>query len=127
MKHLSIYCVTSLLVLGALAADLTYEVTATKDGKPVPQSDIVLTPHEPGSHILSNYSASDITVKGKRANPVSYSGNWCGASTHSTSSQPITSVFGYFTAPVAHVRPSQSTPQWIGTTAIQNVLLSFMS
>ena len=118
MKILSIFCVTSFLVLGSLAADFTYTVTAIKDGKPVPPSDIILTPKPPGSHILSNLSASDITVKGKRANPVSYSGNWCGASTHSTSSQPITSVFGYFTAPVAHIRPSQGTPQWIGRSAV---------
>ena len=111
---LALFNLVSLLILGSAAADLTYTVTATKDGKPVPASDIILTPRPPMSNTLTNNSASDINANGKRANPVSYSGNWCGASTHSTSSQPITSVFGYFTAPVAHVRPSQGTPQWVG-------------
>lgn len=102
-------------------SELTYNVTATKNGAPVQGSDIVLERIEPSLHRLNTTLTSptarkDRNRKAKRTNPIYYSSNWCGAVQHSVSTNKITSVHAYFQVPTLSQRPGvTSFPQYVAT------------
>ncbi|KAB5566137.1 concanavalin A-like lectin/glucanase domain-containing protein [Coniochaeta sp. 2T2.1] len=103
-------------------AELTYTVTATKDGKPIPASDIVFEKVEPSLHRL------DTTLDGPKPkdrgsrrvkrtpNSIYYSNNWCGAVQHSPSTNAIKDVHTYFQVPTLTQRPGVTAfPQYVAT------------
>ncbi|KAK1767928.1 concanavalin A-like lectin/glucanase [Phialemonium atrogriseum] len=121
------YTKVCLLLLGLAAraalAEITYTVTAIHKGKPVKPSDIVLERIEPGRHQLTTAARQPKPKSrggnARRSNPTVYSTNWCGAVQHSPSTNPITSVHGFFQVPTLSQRAGvTSFPQyvapWIG-------------
>lgn len=109
------------LIARLALCELTYTVTATKDGKPIPDSDIVFERIEPSLHRLNTTLTGPTMPKDKgrrvkRTNPIYYSSNWCGAVQHSVSTNKITSVHAYFQVPTLSQRPGvTSFPQFVAT------------
>lgn len=125
MKYLPLLLV--LVLSGSAVADLTFSATAVSRGKkvdwkasgldfvPIPQrsrfhhhrgDNDTTTPDEGGHHNHKRLSAS-------------LSSNWCGISQKAPKSgDPITNVYGVFSAPDLTARPGYSYPQfgsaWIG-------------
>ena len=99
-------------------AQLTFEAELYQDGKAVDASDLafVRVPlkeyrrHDPVGHALDE--------QGQKRGQLSSSGNWCGATQHSTTSNPISSVSGYFVTPSLSLRAGIPAPQsaaaWVG-------------
>ncbi|KAK3382622.1 peptidase A4 family-domain-containing protein [Lasiosphaeria ovina] len=109
------FLVTSLVTWTA-AGELSFSATAQQRGEDVDISDIEFVPIPPRQH---HEHAPPLRVRPRaERDSVSYSGNWCGASQHSTLSDPITNVFGYFTAPSLTLRSNVPAPQfaaaWVG-------------
>jgi hypothetical protein len=115
------------------AAELTFSATAVQRGKEIDTSGLEFVPIPPRSWSRPHFrqgGGSNSTTAGsppggqttqrnndKRA-AISYSADWCGVSQHSTNNNPITSVYGIFSAPNLTQRPGYSYPQygaaWIG-------------
>jgi hypothetical protein len=122
MKYLQATFVLLTVMARLAMSEFSYTVTATKDGKPVQDSDIVLERVEPSLHRLNTTLAEPTKpntrgrMRVKRTNPVYYSSNWCGAVQHSASTNKITSVHAYFQVPTLSQRPGvTSFPQYVAT------------
>jgi hypothetical protein len=112
------------------AAELTFSATAVQRGKEVDTSGLEFVPIPPRSRSHFRQGGTNSTAgfpgghKNLRDNDntkraaISYSSDWCGVSQHSTSNNPITSVYGIFSAPNLSQRPGYSYPQygaaWVG-------------
>jgi hypothetical protein len=92
-------------------------------GKPVKASDIILERIDPGRHQLnttvSRRKPKPRPAHARRTNPAQESSNWCGASQHSPSTNPIISVKAYFQVPTLSPRPGitgfpQYVAPWVG-------------
>lgn len=114
--------------------ELTYSVTGTSHGKPIPPSDIVFKRKDPSLHRLNRGSTAESKTeaptqpqnqKARRqslANPIYYSDNWCGAVQSGNSANKVTSVHAYFQVPTVLGRQpgSVSSPPvdyvaaWVG-------------
>ncbi|KAK3936111.1 peptidase A4 family-domain-containing protein [Diplogelasinospora grovesii] len=116
--------VRSSIIVGSVlawvvAADLSFVATAHREGQEIDTSDLKFVPIPPQSHRKHDPAStpSKGSSRGKR-NIVSFSGDWCGASQHTTSSDQFTNVFGYFTVPDLTLRPGAPAPQyaavWVG-------------
>jgi hypothetical protein len=110
------------IVVRLALADLTYTVTATKNGKTIQDAEITLDRIEPSLHNLNTTSAGQRRARDrddmlKRVpNSIYYSSNWCGAVQHSVSTNKITSVHGYFQVPTLSARPGVTTfPQYVAS------------
>jgi hypothetical protein len=122
MRRLFTSLVLALAATAALA-EITYTVKATRNGKPIPASEIVIERKPPSLHRLER--AADERPKPpnrgnkvKRTNAVSYSSNWCGAVQGSPSTNKITSVYGWYQVPTLSARPGVSSfPQYVATWA----------
>ncbi|OIW24719.1 concanavalin A-like lectin/glucanase [Coniochaeta ligniaria NRRL 30616] len=121
MKYFHTSFITLALMARLALSELTYTVTATKNGTPVQDSDIVLERVEPSLHRLNTTLTGPAKLKdrgrrAKRTNPTYYSSNWCGAVQHSVSTNKITSVHAYFQVPTLSQRPGvTSFPQYVAT------------
>ncbi|KAK3694468.1 peptidase A4 family-domain-containing protein [Podospora appendiculata] len=112
----------SLVVARSVVAELSFIATARQGNTVVKISDSDFVPTVPRRHRNhgppSNTTVSTNTTMSRRSDPVSYSGNWCGASQHSTSADQITNIFGYFTVPDLTLRKGIAAPQfaaaWLG-------------
>lgn len=121
------YAKISLLLLGLVAkaalAELTITASATHNGKPVPASEVVLQPVEPGNHRLNRTTTHRPRPKmrgghrgghAKRNNGYVYSSNWCGAVQNTPTTNPVTSVYGFFQVPTLTARTGvTSFPQYV--------------
>jgi len=113
------------LAVWSVAAELTFVADAEvvqADGTAVNITEVLdfvpVTPRQRWKH-RSPQQPTTIPGRGtRRRDTVSYSGNWCGASQHSTSTDQIMSSFSYFTAPNLRLRPKTAQPQyaaaWVG-------------
>ncbi|KAL1836321.1 hypothetical protein VTJ49DRAFT_5305 [Mycothermus thermophilus] len=107
---------------------LTFSVTATRHGKPIPRDEIKLKPYEFGRSRagggLQVFPEDDDRTKGrrkkvKRANPTANSANWCGSVNTTPSINQIGVVHGIYQHPSCSIRPGVTTyPQaaaaWVG-------------
>ena len=125
MNHIQAYFLLFALVAGFAFAELTYTVTATKDGVTLPESHISFEQFEPSLYRLNTTSADPAKPRdrGRRVkrvpNSIYYSSNWCGAVQHSAQTNKITSVHAYFQVPTLSPRPGvtsfpQYTATWVG-------------
>ncbi|KAK3349506.1 concanavalin A-like lectin/glucanase domain-containing protein [Lasiosphaeria hispida] len=123
MKLLSTAFLVSALVAQQALAELTFTVKATRNGKPVPASEIKLEPFQPSrnARTASNSRVPPPPANGKerRTNPSSYSSNWCGSVNHATALNPIKKIHAYFQHPTCTKRTGVATyPQaaafWAG-------------
>lgn len=107
-----------LLAQGALAIDVKVVAASRNGGTPVDPSKIKLLPKELNPSQLDRLNGTGAgggKKNNRRSNPVGYSGNWCGASQHTTTSDRFTSVSGVFTVPDLSLRPSTATPQFVAS------------
>jgi len=111
----------SLAARSALA-QFNFTVVGTENGNPIDASDIVFEKKEPSLYRLNTTVDGESTPidryprRVKRANPVLYSSNWCGAVQHSTSTNKITNVHAYFQVPTLSARTGvTSYPQYVAT------------
>lgn len=108
------------------AAELSFTASAVHQGRKVDTSGLEFVPIPPRSkghfrHGNGTYSGRNSTSGGgghHRRSSVSSSSDWCGVSQHSTAQNPITSVYGVFSAPSLSFRPNLPYPQsgaaWVG-------------
>ncbi|KAK0730171.1 peptidase A4 family-domain-containing protein [Lasiosphaeris hirsuta] len=108
------------LVAWSAAAELSFVAEGSQRGKKVDIKELDFQAIPPRRHWQEgSRSRSHPHVKdaSKRAD-ISYSGNWCGASQHSTSADQIVNAFSYFTAPDLQLRPgipgAQYAAAWVG-------------
>ncbi|KAK0630264.1 peptidase A4 family-domain-containing protein [Bombardia bombarda] len=138
--------IVSLVMVWSVVAELSFVATAEREGKMVDMSSLEFVPmppmrhrrHGPPSQPSDDFPSDDFPSdlvdprhKGRRndgggsnsndgynPNPISYSGNWCGASQHVNSSDQISNAFAYFTTPDLKLRDGMSAPQfaaaWVG-------------
>jgi hypothetical protein len=112
----------SLLFASAAAAELTFTATAVHGGEEVDISAAAFVKMPPRSRPHLRWAGANSTgAPGKshpRGNSISLSPTWCGLSQHYVdSSDPITNVYGAFTAPNLHDRTGtypQSVAAWVG-------------
>lgn len=107
--------VISLVLVSAASAELSFVAKVEQEGQEVDASSLGFVPIPPLAH---RKHASRPLGGSEERDPVSYSSNWCGASQHSTPSEPITNVFSFFTVPDLMLRPEVPAPQfaaaWVG-------------
>lgn len=116
-----------------VAAELTFTVEATRDGVPVPQSEIKLVPFEFGrsrngrgsppphgqGQGTQGHHDNRRKSKTRRANAQVDSANWCGSVSSTPSNRQIKDIHGYFQHPECSKRAGVTTyPQaaaaWVG-------------
>lgn len=119
-------CTLRQLLLGSLAAwsvaaEISFVVEATRNNGAVDiSSELELVPLPPRQRWQhgTRHQSRPAPGKGSKRDTVSYSGNWCGASQHSTPNDQIVNTFSYLTAPNLKLRPGLPTPQfaaaWVG-------------
>jgi hypothetical protein len=99
-------------------AHLTFTVEATKDGVPIPQSEIKLEPLEFGIGRVGQPAPSQGHRWFRRANAAATSANWCGAVNTASSSNQIEVVHASFQHPSCTKRTGSTYPQaaaaWTG-------------
>lgn len=103
-------------------ADLNFTVTATRNGVPIPKSEIRLEPFEFGRSRMGHTVPPKVHRKTRRANPTANSANWCGSVStvpSSPSSSQIKVIHGLFQHPSCTKRAGVTTyPQaaanWVG-------------
>jgi hypothetical protein len=104
------------LAVWTAAAEISFVVEATRDNGTVDISSelelVKLPPRQRWQHGSRHRSRSPPSKGGKR-DVVSFSGNWCGASQHSTSDNQIVNAFSWLTAPDLKLRPGQPIPQYV--------------
>lgn len=123
---------TALALFTQVALCFNVTVTATHNGQPIDPADIVLEQYTPTvlrlNHNLTsaktpparghkNKNRADIrdtTHSLMKRNPISYSADWCGASSSSVTTNKITNVQGYFQVPTPTLRAGQGSPQYVG-------------
>jgi hypothetical protein len=112
----------SALVAHQALADLNFTVTATRNGVPIPKSEIRLEPFEFGRSRMGHNVPPKPHRKMRRANPTANSANWCG-SVNTVPASPSTSqikvIHGVFQHPTCTQRAGVTTyPQaaanWVG-------------
>ena len=107
-----------LLAASSVAAELSFVAKAYREDTSADISsalDFVPVPPRQRWRHGSRYRSN---ARGKR-DPVSYSGNWCGASQHTDpAADPIVNAFSFFTAPDLRLRdkipPPQFAAAWVG-------------
>ncbi|KAK4133749.1 concanavalin A-like lectin/glucanase [Trichocladium antarcticum] len=111
----------SALVARHALAELTFTVSATRNGVPIPQSEIKLVPFESGHSRMGPDRATPVPPhrKTRRANPTAVSANWCGSVNKAPSGKQIKLIHGVFQHPTCTVRSGVTTyPQaaaaWAG-------------
>ncbi|KAL2162336.1 hypothetical protein VTH06DRAFT_7249 [Thermothelomyces fergusii] len=109
----------SALAAGPALANLTFTVEATRNGVPIPESEIRLEPFEPGSTRMGPVTeASRGRPKTRRSNVQAESANWCGTVNKAPLGTSIQLAHGVFQHPSCYVRPGHSFPQaaasWVG-------------
>ncbi|KAK3303125.1 concanavalin A-like lectin/glucanase domain-containing protein [Chaetomium strumarium] len=108
----------SALVARQALAELTFTVAATKDGVPIPQSEIKLEPMEFGTGRVGHATPAQGHRRFRRANAAATSANWCGAVNTASSSNQIKVVHASFQHPSCSTRTGATYPQaaaaWAG-------------
>lgn len=113
----------SALVAPRALAELTFTVTATRNGVPIPKSEIKLVPFDFGRSRTGNALWVDSLPaahrKTRRTNPTANSGNWCGSVTNAPSNKQIKLIHGTFQHPTCSKRNGvtsypQATAAWVG-------------
>lgn len=124
MKYINLFLAS--VLSGSALADISWSATVVSKGKkidwidsglefvPIPPKSHYNHPHRGGNH-TANEEHNDID---KRAT-ISYSSTWCGISQRTPrSADPVTNVFGFFSAPDLTERPGFAYPQlgaaWVG-------------
>ncbi|KAK4672698.1 hypothetical protein QC763_105370 [Podospora pseudopauciseta] len=118
------------LLLGAISlitttgvTGLEFTVSLEENGKAADASKLQFVKIPPLKHRRRGHRNTTVAtgqhVTAKRGNnDISYSDNWCGASSRSNDADPIRNVFGYFTVPDLKLRagipPPQYAAAWIG-------------
>jgi hypothetical protein len=122
MKWIHAVVFGSALLATCGLAELTFTVEATRDGVPIPQSEIKIEPFEFGRS-RNNRGPPSPPPRGhqkvRRANAKVNSANWCGSVNYTPSSNQIKSVHGVFQHPQCSKRNGVNTyPQaaapWVG-------------
>lgn len=121
--HLVSTLVLLALAQGAAAALEVKVVAASRNNStPVDPSQIKLLRKEVTPSQLERLKKAASELPGgddknvtRRANPVGYSGNWCGASQHTPTNDRFMSVSGLFTVPSLSLRPATATPQFVAS------------
>jgi Peptidase A4 family len=118
MSHFIRTCLITLAVAWGVAAELSFVATAQWGDQVVDISDLEFVPIPPRQHANHGTTLDANVTSTEKRETIGYSGNWCGASQHSTPSDQIVNVFGYFTAPELTLRPDTPAPQyaaaWVG-------------
>lgn len=109
----------SALVANQALAELTFTVEATKNGVPIPQSEIKLEPFEFGRTRMGGSSPTPAHRRIRRSNPTANSNNWCGSVNKTPSTNQIQVIHGTFQHPTCTQRAGVTTyPQaaanWVG-------------
>ncbi|KAK4150641.1 concanavalin A-like lectin/glucanase domain-containing protein [Chaetomidium leptoderma] len=108
----------SALVAQPVLGEITFTVTATKHGVPIPQSEIKLEPFEFGRSRMGHVKPPQAHRKTRRANPTASSANWCGSVNTTPSTNQIKVIHGTFQHPTCTLRSGSSFPQaaanWVG-------------
>ncbi len=116
----------------ALAADLTFTVTGTRKGVPIPKSEIKLVPFEFGRSRVGHATQADGSGSRRlrRSNPSANSANWCGSVNTTPSTNQIKVIHAAFQHPTCTKRTGVTTyPQaaanWVGIDgdSVTSVLL----
>lgn len=108
------------LAVWSVAAEISVSIEAIRDDGVDFSSDIKLVPVPPRERWQHGTRGRARPPKGgsSKRDTISYSGNWCGASQHSTAKDPVVSAFSYFTAPNLTLRkgipPPQYAAAWVG-------------
>jgi hypothetical protein len=121
----------ALPLLAQVVTCLQVSVSATHKGQAIDASDIVLREVESTSNLFKKLHddpapptrnprgqrrserREEAGPLGKR-NEILYTGDWCGATSSTPSTNKITNVQGYYQVPAPTVRASQGTPQYAG-------------
>ncbi|KAL8360479.1 hypothetical protein RB601_007221 [Gaeumannomyces tritici] len=114
-----------LLARGALAIDVKVVAAFRNGNTPVDPSKITLLRKELTPSQLERLNGTEAGGGGgggggkssssRRSNPIGYSGNWCGASQHTPTTNRFKSVSGVFNVPNLSLRPSTGTPQFVAS------------
>ncbi|KAL2172712.1 hypothetical protein VTG60DRAFT_4158 [Thermothelomyces hinnuleus] len=109
----------SALVARQALANLTFTVEATRNGVPIPASEIRLEPFEPGRTRMGPVAeAPRAQRKTRRSNAQADSANWCGSVNMAPSGTKIQLAHGSFQHPSCYIRPGYTFPQaaasWVG-------------
>ncbi|AEO64466.1 uncharacterized protein THITE_2142353 [Thermothielavioides terrestris NRRL 8126] len=110
----------SAFVVRQALADLTFTVTATRNGVAIPQSEIKIEPFEFGRGSVSQGTpARRARRKSRRSNPIATSANWCGSVNSAPSGNQIKTIHASFQHPSCSQRSGMSLyPQaeanWVG-------------
>jgi hypothetical protein len=109
----------SALVAHKALAELTFTVEATRNGVPIPQSEIRLVPFEFGRSRMGHATPPEVHRKTRRSNPTANSANWCGSVNTTPSTNQIKVIHGTFQHPTCSLRSGMTTfPQaaanWVG-------------
>ncbi|KAK4237325.1 hypothetical protein C8A03DRAFT_34738 [Achaetomium macrosporum] len=108
----------SALVARQALAELTFTVEATKNGVPIPQSEIKLEPLEFGIGRVGHGTPAQGHRRFRRANIAATSANWCGSVNTASSSNQIKLVHASFQHPTCTKRTGATYPQaaanWAG-------------
>jgi len=109
------------LAASAVTAQLSFVASVQQDGKDVDASSLDFVQRPPLQHRRHPARSRHGPGKGhgkEERDVISYSSNWCGASQHTSKSDGIANVFGYFTVPDLTLRPGAPAPQfaaaWVG-------------
>lgn len=111
----------SALLACSTLAELTFTVEATRNGEPIPKSEIKLVPFEFGRSrpVHGGGSPPSRHRKTRRTNTKANSANWCGSVNYTPSANHIKVIHGYFQHPQCSIRSGVTTyPQavaaWVG-------------
>ncbi|KAL2149223.1 hypothetical protein VTH82DRAFT_8571 [Thermothelomyces myriococcoides] len=110
----------SALAAGQALAKLTFTVEATRNGVPIPASEIRMEPFEPGRTRMGPVKDAPRgrQQKMRRSNPQADSANWCGTVNRAPFGKGIQLAHGTFQHPSCYIRPEHPFPQaaasWVG-------------
>jgi hypothetical protein len=109
----------SALVAHQALAELTFTVEATRNGVPIPKSEIRLVPFEFGRSRMGHATPPNVHRKTRRANPTANSANWCGSVNTTPSTNQIQVIHGTFQHPTCSLRSGmtqfpQAAANWVG-------------
>jgi len=106
------------LVAHQALAELTFTVKATRNGVPIPQSEIKLEPFEFGRTHMGHATPAQVHRKTRRTNAQANSNNWCGSVNTTPSTNQIKVAHGSFQHPTCTIRSGATYPQaaanWVG-------------
>ena len=131
MRWLSAALLGSALVLHQALAEFTFKASATKNGVPIPDSEIKFVPYQfgrspPGKGAPPGNPKHRMT---RRANVQVSSANWCGSVNTTPSTNKIKYIEAYWQHPTCTKRTGQIYPQAVaawtgidGDTATTSIL-----